>query len=61
MWTSPGHHRRGPARRVLGALGHEALKLGYGVLRLQTGAVATPAVALYHASGYRRTAPLDRP
>jgi hypothetical protein len=46
---------------VLGALGHEALKLGYGVLRLQTGAVATPAVALYHAAGYRRTAPLDRP
>jgi ribosomal protein S18 acetylase RimI-like enzyme len=60
MWTSPQHRRRGLARRVLGALEHEALKLGYRVLRLQTGAMSTPAVALYHASGYRRIAPFGR-
>jgi hypothetical protein len=44
-------------RRVLGAPEHEALKLGYRVVRLQTGTVATPAVALYDSAGYRRIAP----
>ena len=45
---------------MLGALEHEAQTLGYRGLRLQTGAIATPALALYHASGYRRTAPFGR-
>lgn len=60
MWTSPEHRRRGHARRVLGALEQEARELGYRVVRLQTGAIATPAVALYHAAGYRRVAPFGR-
>jgi ribosomal protein S18 acetylase RimI-like enzyme len=60
MWTSPQHRRRGLARRVLGALEQEALKLGYRVVRLQTGAIATPAVSLYDVSGYRRIAPFGR-
>ena len=60
MWTSSRHRRRGLARHVLGALEREALQLGYRVLRLQTGVVATPAVALYRASGYRRIAPFGR-
>jgi hypothetical protein len=30
------------------------------VLRLQTGVVATPAVALYRGSGYSRIAPFGR-
>lgn len=60
IWTSPHQRRRGLARRVLGALEHEALKLGYRALRLQTGALSTPAVALYDASGYRRIAPFGR-
>ena len=50
MWTSPQFRRHGLARRVLGALEHEARKLGYHVLRLQTGAIATPALALYLAA-----------
>jgi GNAT superfamily N-acetyltransferase len=60
MWTSPRHRRRGLARRVLGALEQEALALGYRVLRLQTGAMSAPAVALYDTSGYRRIAPFGR-
>jgi GNAT superfamily N-acetyltransferase len=57
MWTSQQHRRRGLARRVLAALEIQALELGYRVVRLQTGAISTPAVALYHDAGYRRIAP----
>jgi ribosomal protein S18 acetylase RimI-like enzyme len=60
IWTAPEHRRSGLARRVLAALEHEALRLGYRVLRLQTGAISTPAVALYHAAGYDRIAPFGR-
>ena len=60
MWTAPGHRGRGLARRVLAALEHEALQLGYRVLQLQTGAMATSALALYESSGYRRIAPFGR-
>jgi GNAT superfamily N-acetyltransferase len=60
MWTSPRYRRRGLARTVLAALENEALELGYRSLRLQTGAVATPALALYHAAGYQRIAPFGR-
>jgi putative acetyltransferase len=60
MWTAPGHRGRGLARRVLAALEHEAQQLGYRVLQLQTGAMATSALALYESSGYRRIAPFGR-
>ncbi len=60
MWTSPAHRRRGLARRVLQALEREAQTLGYRVLRLQTGALSTAAVALYETAGYRRIAPFGR-
>jgi GNAT superfamily N-acetyltransferase len=60
MWTAPAHRGRGHARRVLAALEHEARGLGYRVVRLQTGAMSAPALALYAASGYHRIPPFGR-
>ena len=60
MWTSRRHRRRRLARRVLAALEHEALQLDYRTLRLQTGALSAPALAVYRASGYERIAPFGR-
>jgi ribosomal protein S18 acetylase RimI-like enzyme len=60
MWTSPAHRRRGYARVVLDALEHEAVELGYRALRLQTGAVAASALALYRSAGYEPAPPFGR-
>jgi len=60
MWTSPRHRRRGHARVILEALEREAAKLGYRTLRLQTGAMSRPALALYYAAGYDEARPFGR-
>jgi GNAT superfamily N-acetyltransferase len=60
LWTAPAHRGRGYARRVLAALERRAFHLGYRRLRLQTGAAAAPALALYQSAGYRPARPLGR-
>jgi GNAT superfamily N-acetyltransferase len=60
MWTSPRHRRHGFARMILQALELEARDLGYHELRLQTGALQAPALALYRAAGYRPAPPFGR-
>lgn len=57
MWTAPAHRRRGHAQRILAALEDEARALGYRTVRLQTGRVAQPAIALYRAAGYAEIPP----
>ena len=57
MWTAPAHRGRGHARRILAALEDAAASLGYRAVRLETGALQTPALALYRSAGYRRIEP----
>jgi ribosomal protein S18 acetylase RimI-like enzyme len=60
MWTAPEHRGRGHARRVLAALEDTAVVCGYRVVRLQTGALQSAALALYRSAGYRPTAQYGR-
>jgi GNAT superfamily N-acetyltransferase len=51
------HARRcGLARSMLAALEREASRLGYSVMRLETGHRQTAAVALYESCGFERIA-----
>lgn len=49
--------RSGIARAILAMLEREAGRIGYGVMRLETGNRQQPAAALYESCGYTRTAP----
>ena len=60
MWTGPAHRRQGYARHVLSALELEAVVLGYRAIRLQTGKLSGPALALYADAGYHATAATGR-
>jgi GNAT superfamily N-acetyltransferase len=54
MYVSPSHRRQGVARALLAQLEKRAVKLGYEVLRLETGNRQTGAMALYEACGFKR-------
>jgi GNAT superfamily N-acetyltransferase len=53
MYVVPEARGRGVARALLGALEDAARGLGYGVVRLDTGAHQPHARALYDSAGYR--------
>jgi GNAT superfamily N-acetyltransferase len=52
MYVLPEARRRGHARRLLAALEDAARDLGYGRVRLDTGARQPHARALYEAAGF---------
>jgi GNAT superfamily N-acetyltransferase len=52
MYVVPAARGRGIARALLGALEDAARALGYGVVRLDTGARQPHAMALYASAGY---------
>jgi GNAT superfamily N-acetyltransferase len=56
MFVTRSARREGVARTLLARLEAEALALGYRRLLLETGVRQKPAMALYRASGWRRTA-----
>lgn len=53
MFVTRAARRRGAAKAVLEALEAAARRLGYSVLRLETGHRQHPAMALYRAQGFR--------
>jgi len=55
MFVTRVARREGVARALLARLEAEALALGYRRLLLETGVKQKPAMALYRASGWRRT------
>jgi GNAT superfamily N-acetyltransferase len=52
MYVVPAARLRGVARALLGALEDAARALGYGVVRLDTGARQPHAQAMYESAGY---------
>lgn len=52
MWIEPDVRGRGVGRRLLAALEDAAIELDCRVLRLDTSARLTEALALYRSSGY---------
>jgi GNAT superfamily N-acetyltransferase len=52
MYVVPRVRGRGVARRLLGALEHAAVELGYTVARLATGPRQPAAQHLYESEGY---------
>lgn len=57
MYVRPACRRRGVARALLAALEEEGRRLGFRVLRLETGARQPEANALYQEAGYRPIEP----
>jgi GNAT superfamily N-acetyltransferase len=53
MYVVPAARGRGLARVLLGALEDAARAIGYGTVRLDTGALQPHAQALYASAGYR--------
>ena len=57
VYVAPSVRRRGIARRLLAELEGKAIKLGYAIVRLETGNRQPEATALYESCGFRRIAP----
>ena len=57
VYVPPTWRRRGVATALMVALEDEARALGYGLLRLETGARQTAALTLYQGLGWRRIPP----
>lgn len=57
MFVLKSVRRSGLGRRMLAALEDEARRMGYKVMRLETGDRQTPAMALYESYGYARIQP----
>lgn len=56
MFVDNANRRQGLARRILGELEALAPKLGFSLIRLETGTRQPEAIALYQGSGYQ---PID--
>lgn len=54
MFVEPSMRRRGIARAILMSLEEASLRLGFEVLRLETGRLQPEAIRLYEAAGYAR-------
>jgi GNAT superfamily N-acetyltransferase len=52
MYVVPEHRGRGLGRLILAALEDAARRLGYAVMRLETGNEAPEAIGLYTSHGY---------
>lgn len=53
MWVDPDARGLGLGRRLLTALEERAAERGWSLIRLDTNAALTEAIALYQRSGYR--------
>jgi GNAT superfamily N-acetyltransferase/ketosteroid isomerase-like protein len=53
MYVAPEHRGRGLGWVILTAVEAEAERLGFGIVRLETGDFQPEAVSLYRAAGYR--------
>lgn len=60
LYVAPAARRQGVARAMLLRLEEEAQRLGYRVLRLETGNRQAAALALYDACGWARITPFGR-
>lgn len=54
MYVDPAHRRQGLARKILAELEVLAPKLGFSVIRVETGTLQPEAIALYESAGYQR-------
>jgi len=52
MWVSPAARGQGVGRRLLSELERRSARLGHRVVRLDTNATLTEAIALYGSAGY---------
>ena len=52
IYVLPEARRTGIARRILEALDMRARQMGYRAIRLETGVLQPPAIALYVSQGY---------
>ena len=57
MYVLKSTRRAGVARKILAALEASAARMGYKVMRLETGNRQHPAMALYESFSFRRIAP----
>jgi GNAT superfamily N-acetyltransferase len=57
MYVHRDYRRNGYGRAILIHLEHEARRLGYARLLLETGNRQEPAMALYEAAGFNRVQP----
>jgi putative acetyltransferase len=57
MYVLKDARRHGVARKVLAALESSAARMGYEVMRLETGDRQAPAMALYESFGFERITP----
>ena len=57
MYVLKDYRRHGLARMILDALEREAARLGYTVMRLETGNRQTAAMRLYQSQGFRTILP----
>jgi GNAT superfamily N-acetyltransferase len=58
MWVAPSARGLGLSRRLLGALEEHAAR-SHPIVRLETNAALTEAIALYQSSGYVEVSPFN--
>lgn len=57
LWVDASARGQGLARRLMTAIEDEARRMGLTALKLDSNSALTEALALYHATGWRETAP----
>jgi DNA-binding MarR family transcriptional regulator/predicted GNAT family acetyltransferase len=57
LWVDASARGQGLARRLMQAIEEEARGMGLAALKLDTNSALIEAIALYHATGWRATAP----
>jgi len=57
LYVDPAYRRQGLARKILTELEELAPKLGFSIIRLETGTLQPEAIALYENAGYVKISP----